>query len=341
MTADPLAMLIGDTFSRLTTLLPQAQTAAVVDFPAHQNFGDSLIYLGQRQYLRRLGYTIAYLGDDRRYSADFLRSRHPSGPIFLHGGGSLGDRYPVSEAFREQIITDFPDRPIVQLPQSMDFSSEEGTERARRVFGGHRDLLLLLRDQVSLEKARRAFADTRCEFCPDLAFGAGWMPSTAAVTRDVTMLMRTDGEQGRQYDFDLGELSTFRVDWSYQRSGQLLWDALAAPRAAVRRFPATRPVLQRTMERTFDVAAELNVRRGRALLGPGRLVLSNRLHGAVLGALMSKPVVVLDNSYGKIAPIFREYMHRLPSVRFAENAEQARDLVLGLHAEQADSIPTG
>ncbi len=341
MTTDPLAQLVGRTYSTLKELLPPAEHAAVVDFPAHQNFGDSLIYLGQRQYLSKLGYHIAYLGDSHRYDADFLRKAHPDGPIFLHGGGSLGDRYPDAHGFREQVIRDFPDRPIVQLPQSMDFTRDDAVQQARRVFAGHPDFLLLLRDQTSLQKARDAFPDTRCEFCPDLSFGTGWLPSTAPVTRDLTMLLRTDGEQGTRYDFGLDELSTLRVDWSYQRTGQLLWNALAVPRAAVHRFPRIRPGLQRVVESTFDALATMNVRRGRALLGPGRLVLSNRLHGAVLAALMKKPVVAMDNSYGKIAPIYREYFHELPTVRFAEDGATASELLRQMHRELSQGAGVG
>ena len=341
MTVDPLASLIGDTYSILQGLLPSAETVAVADFPVHKNFGDSLIYLGQRQYLRKLGYRTSYLGDIHRYSAEFLRRRHPSGPIILHGGGSLGDRYPVPEGFREQVIMDFPDRAIVQMPQSMDFTDPQATERTRRVFGEHPNLLLLLRDQVSLAKARQAFPETRSEFCPDLAFGAGWLNSTVPITRDLTKLLRTDGEQGRRYDLDFDELSDLSVDWSYGRGGELVWAALGVPRAVVRRFPGTQPLGQKAVELTFDASAQLNVHRGRALLGPGRLVLSNRLHGVVLAALMKKPVVALDNSYGKIAPIYREYLGQLPNVRFAENGEQAREFVRRLHADARDAEPVG
>ncbi len=334
MMSDPLAELVGRTFSTLQRLLPAAETAAVMDFPAHQNFGDSLIYLGQQKYLRRLGYHIAHVGDVHRYSADLLRRRHPHGPIFLHGGGSLGDRYPETQAFREQLIADFPDRAIVQLPQSMDFTGAEATARARKVFAAHPDLLLLLRDSVSLDKARRTFPDTRSEYCPDLAFGNGWFPTSGGTRRDLTMLLRGDTERAHEYDFRLEELDSVAVDWQHTPVGNLAWRALAVPRAAVQRFAALAPHGQPVVESTFEIMARGNVLQGRRLLSPGRLVLTNRLHAAVLAALMSRPVVVLDNSYGKIAPIHAEYLHTLPGVHFARDGAEATRLVLVLHGAQ-------
>ena len=333
MTVDPLAVIVGRTYATLKTVLPAAERVAVVDYPAHQNFGDSLLYLGQEKYLDKLGYQVSYIGDVHRYSADFLRRRHPTGPIFLHGGGSLGDRYQEIQSFREQLISDFPDRPIVQFPQSMDFSSPKAAARARAVFSAHPDLTLLLRDQVSLEKARQAFPDTRTEYCPDVAFGNGWLPTPGPVTRDLTMLLRGDTEQAHDNNFELTELTSRTFDWHYGASGELMWKALAIPRAAIRRAPAIRPYSQSLLESTFQVMARMNVRRARTLLRPSRLLLTDRLHAAVLAALMKKPVVLLDNSYGKIAPIYAEYLHTLPSVHFARGVTEARQLVLQVHDE--------
>jgi pyruvyl transferase EpsO len=340
MTSDPLAQLVGRTYTTLRRLLPEAQKAAVMDFPAHQNFGDSLIYLGQQKYLRRLGFDIAFVGDVHRYSADLLRRRLPEGPIFLHGGGSLGDRYPETQKYREQVVADFPDRPIVQLPQSMDFTTPEATDRARRVFAAHPDLLLLLRDTVSLEKARRAFPDTRTEYCPDLAFGNGWFPTSGAPDRDLTMLLRGDSERAHDYSFGLSDLTSVAVDWQHTPLGNAAWKVLAVPRGIVRRFPGLAAEGQALVESTFEVMARANVAQGRRLLRPGRLVLTNRLHAAVLAALMRKPVVVLDNSYGKIAPIYAEYLHALPGVHFAHDVAEARRLILDLHAAGAGAVRT-
>lgn len=333
MPVDPLSQLMDRTTATLRRALPPAQTVAVMDFPAHRNFGDSLIYLGQQKYLQRLGFKVAFVGDVHRYSAGLLRRRHPSGPIFLHGGGSLGDRYPETQGYREQIIGDFPDRTIVQLPQSMDFTGGDATARARKVFAGHPKLLLLLRDHVSLEKARQAFPDTTTEFCPDLALGNGWLPTPAPVTRDLTMLLRGDSEQARADDLCLDDLTSISLDWQHDRIGRIVWSALGVPRAAVRRLPAIRPHGQKLVESTYEIMARLNVRQGRALLRSGRIVLTDRLHAAVLGALMGKPVVVLDNSYGKIAPIYADYLHTLPAVHFARDAAEARGLVLQIRAE--------
>lgn len=335
MSADPLVEIVGQTYSTLKRVIPPAEDVAVLGYPAHQNFGDSLLYTGEKKYLDRLGYHVSYLDDEHRYSADFLRRRHPAGPILFQGGGSLGDRYVKIQSYREQVIGDFPDRPIVVLPQSMDFTQPDTAARARKIFSGHKDLTLLLRDQVSLRKAREAFPDTRSEYCPDVAFGNGWLPTAGSPDVDLVMLFRGDTERAGSYDFNFSGMTSRLFDWHHSAAGNFAWNALAVPRGVIRRAPATRPYGQSVMESTFELIAWMNVRRARALLSTGHVVLTDRLHAAVLSALMKKPVVVLDNSYGKIAPIYQEYLSKLPSVSFARDVDEARDLVLRLHAERS------
>lgn len=147
------------------------------------------------------------------------------------------------------------------------------------------------------------------------------------------MLLRGDTERAQPYDFHLDDLTSVSMDWHYERIGRIAWSALGVPRAAVRYLPPVRPYGQKLVEWTFEIMARMNVRQGRALLRPGGIVLTDRLHAAVLGVLMGKPVVVLDNSYGKIAPIYADYLQTLPHIYFARDAAEARRLVLQVHAE--------
>ncbi|MBD8506374.1 hypothetical protein HT102_07755 [Hoyosella sp. G463] len=42
--------------------------------------------------------------------------------------------------------------------------------------------------------------------------------------------------------------------------------------------------------------------------------MTDRLHAAVLGLLMGKRVVALDNANGKISAIYDDYMHELEGI---------------------------
>ena len=308
---------------------PTANPVALLDFPAHPNAGDHLIYLGQQQYLRRLGYQVGYLADTLRYRPEELRRRVPHGPILLQGGGNLGDRWLPTQEFRERVVRDFPDRPVIQLPQSVDFADPRRAEQAARVFAAHPDLLLLLRDERSLARARLIFPGVRTQFCPDLAVGIGWLDRVADPDHDVVQLLREDNERSGDHQITFpSSVRTLRTDWGFSGWSRLSWTAVRVPGAVATRVPALASALQPLVERSFDQMAWLNVRRAIGVLCRGRGVLTDRLHAAVLAALLGIPVVVLDNSYGKISAAYEAYLRMLPTLTFASSPRVARDQLL-------------
>src|SRR4051794_2660445 len=113
--------------------LPLDRPLALIDYPSHGNPGDNAIWLGETAYLRRAGARIAHLSDPTYFSAPALR-RHPEMPILIHGGGNLGDIYLNHERLREQVIDEFTDRPIVQLPQTIHFDDEDNLLHAKAIF---------------------------------------------------------------------------------------------------------------------------------------------------------------------------------------------------------------
>jgi exopolysaccharide biosynthesis predicted pyruvyltransferase EpsI len=340
LAADAVRQLTTEIKSTLRAQLPGASTVALLDFPAHVNAGDSLIYLGQRQILRDLGYDVGYVGDTRIYCAAELRRRVPSGPIFLQGGGNLGDRWLHTQEFREQVIRDFPDRPIVQLPQSIDFSDERRRQVASEIFASHPNLLLLMRDQRSLARARAAFPDTRVEFCPDLAVGYGPQVRPSAPDLDLVLLLRDDTERSSSRSISLPpEVTRLQRDWGFPGSSRVKWNLSMLPSAISRHVRPLRSPLQPWVESSFETIADLNVETAKSILSRGRFVITDRLHAAVLAALMGIPVNVLDNANGKISAAYEDYLHRLPTLTFVGSLEEAERNFIDHFEKTAKSKP--
>ncbi|RUV24750.1 exopolysaccharide biosynthesis protein, partial [Mesorhizobium sp. M1A.T.Ca.IN.004.03.1.1] len=75
------------------------------DFPDIRNCGDSAIWLGEMAYLKdRFGKRPDYVSRLYDFSADELKRRVPTGPIFIHGGGNFGDIWVAHQDFREAIM---------------------------------------------------------------------------------------------------------------------------------------------------------------------------------------------------------------------------------------------
>ena len=87
------------------------------------------------------------------------------------------------EDFRERAIRDFPDRLIVQLPQSVHFRDKRGTPQGQRVFGSRKILALMIRESPSLATAERLFLTTRWNSAPGPHSVSGCKPAGARLVR--------------------------------------------------------------------------------------------------------------------------------------------------------------
>lgn len=291
---------------------------ALVDFPNYPNVGDSAIYLGQLACLEGLDVAPPrFVCDFTTYDRDALARSLGDGVILLTGGGSLGDVWPTAQACREDILRSFPDRPVIQLPQSIHFSDPTRMAEARRVLGSHRALTLFVRDDDS-----RVLAEDELgvpgRLCPDMAFGLRPITPPGAPTRDIVWLARTDVESRHPPAAGSRDLAT---DWAEEpptwlrRLNWLLMGATA-------RHPSSS--LRRRLHRaTFRPLARQRLARGLAILSAGRVVITDRLHGHILALLLGLPHVILDNSYGKISSFHAAWTSEASNVHLARNPAEA------------------
>ncbi len=281
----------------LRPLLPPGTPCALLDFPNHSNVGDSAIWLGEREWLRRNGLDVVYACDVNTYSREQLTARIGQGVLLLHGGGNLGDLWIEHQRFRERVIQDFPDHRIIQLPQTIHFMDEWGVGEARRVFDAHRGLTLLCRDRPSLDFARREFA-APSRLCPDMAFALGPLDSPGSAVNDIVWLGRTDAEAQGTLLPPL-RAGVLRTDWLEEPATPLRDRAQALSRQ-LEAGPADGGGLRDALTATYDPLARERLLRGCGLLSRGRVVITDRLHGHVLCLLLGIPHVLLENNYGKV-----------------------------------------
>lgn len=311
----------------LRPLVHAGEPVALLDYPNHSNVGDSAIWLGERAWLARLGVErLVYTNEASLYCRRTLARAVGRGTILLHGGGNFGDVWPYHQLFREKVVRDFPDNPIVVLAQSVHFRDEAQLDRAAAVFNAHRRLTLLVRDQESADRLRGRL-DAPVHLCPDPALFLDLRDRRAPPVQDVLLLARTDHESAGQLREALGTLEP--VDW------------LAEPMTLALRFadglkwltaqaPCRLDLLRRTLAGLYDGMAATRVARGCALLSRGRVVVTDRLHAHIICVLMGVPHVLLDNAYGKLTRFHRLWTHDVPYARFAASAAEVRKEVRAL-----------
>ncbi len=305
MTApDPVAHQQAALLAMVRRHVASGDRYALVDFPDHSNVGDSAIWLGEIALLRGVtGRDPDYVCSWHDFDANALRRACPSGILFLHGGGNLGDIWPHHQRFRESLLVEMRDRRIVQLPQSIHFRAPDGARSFVAAAAAHPDFHLNVRDRRSLDWAARHLPGA-VDLAPDSAFALG-PQARAAADHDVLMLLRTDDERAPLDRQALAAVpGSVLCDW--------LEDDALPPRLA-----------GDTQSTQYHRLASARVARGTALLSRGRRIVTDRLHAHILALLLGIPHVVLDNYYGKLAAYLDAWTGAAPSVRRAGDAADA------------------
>lgn len=326
MTSSALDSIRNETRTVLKRHVAPGERVALLDFPLHHNAGDSLIWVGQTNYLDELGVKLRYVSDLFTHSDEMLRDRLGSSTILLHGGGNFGDRWSTVQRFRERIVAAHPHNKIVGLPQGIDYADPDELEKTAAVYAQHPDLTLLLREQRSYEIALDHFPHNRVDFCPDLAFGAHIAPDTSAPSVDVVKLLRVDSEKADHGAVEI-QHSSVQYDWGLRGRNVAVWHALTVPTRITHSYPKATAAMYPALSRSYPRIAALNIRVAQRILSQGSVVLTDRLHAAVLAAMMGKQVIAMDNANKKVSGIYTAYLHRFDNVRYAATTADAADMV--------------
>ena len=305
---------------------------AILDFPDIRNCGDSAIWLGEIAWLKkRFGKKPSYVSRNFDLCEDDLLLAVPEGPIFIHGGGNFGDIWPGRQEFREHIISAFPDRKIVQFPQSIHYNDHTQIERTARVIGKHRNFLLLVRDEVSKTMAEKHF-DCEVRLCPDMAFAIGAM--SPRPTRIQTLAMLREDIEKKMDGSTWAFTGVPKEDWITEQKHKV---RLAKLRGTLRASLANKN--ERRLQR-LNAAAEQRLERGIRQISRARAIVTDRLHVHICSVLLGRPHAVLDNNYGKIRRLMDAFYPEGCELTYrATSLQDAMDWACAKAEEKAEAVP--
>lgn len=300
--------------------LTKGECFSLVDFPDHHNVGDSAIWLGETALFNRLGVQPSYVCTVENYAAGDLKRSCPKGPILIHGGGNFGDIYPKHQTFRTRLMAEFPDRAIVQLPQSVSFSRPEATQPTAQAIHKHGKFTMLVRDQHSLDYVQQHFG-CAVALLPDMAFCIGPLKRRGVATTPIFMLLREDTERA---DYDrqplLARPDARADDWIDEPQQFLRLTRWKTRLALFVRGGLHSP---QGRLRYYQALAQGRLERGLRLLSSGEFGVTDRLHAHILSTMLDIPHVVLDNSYRKINNYMDAWTGSYEHVRRANSAPEA------------------
>ena len=300
---------LGDLTNNISQHIPQNSKVGYVDYPMHINVGDLLIFLGAMNFFKWNNNSIPQsfcLYDARPKAIDALTEVDV---IACHGGGNFGDIYPKHQNLRHKMITSFPKKPIVIMPQSFHFSSQEAMHQSARVFAAHENVTIYVRDEQSYKIARNHFSD-KVFYSPDMAhrlyndFAPVRYRIKAKPTptpSDPFYLMRTDVEASP----DLLASNIPSKDWKdIMRFTEKL--RIERHRAATKISGNTNrpdPNILFAYHKTIRAVVQAIALR----IGGLEPWTTSRLHGAIFGLLLDRTITLYDNSYGKNSRYFSKW----------------------------------
>ncbi|MBK5269385.1 MAG: polysaccharide pyruvyl transferase family protein [Bacteroidia bacterium] len=309
----------------LEPLIPKGISCALIEFPNYANSGDSAIWLGEKKWLHKNKNEVVYTCDMETYSQDMLVQQLGKGIILLQGGGNFGDLWKRHQHFREQIIHDFPNNKIIQLPQTIFFKQKANLEQSQKILNSHSNLTLLCRDTLSFDFAQKEFT-TQNILCPDMAFVLGKIQRPCPSQIEIVWLSRTDKETlNKSTPKEVPGVQ--RIDW-LEETYTDLHEHNKRLSKEIKIHSEKNAAIYTSLIRTYDPLARQRFLRGCKILSRGKVVVTDRLHAHILCLLMDIPHILLDNSYGKIKGFYETWTKNNELTVWANSAEEVINCVL-------------
>lgn len=277
---------------------------AIVDYPGYANPGDAAIWCGARVLLERLtGRRPSYVSTLRHVDPARCRAAVAGGPVFFLGGGNFGSLYGRHHRMRLQALEQLRDETLVLLPLSVADAAPPGgdpdlAERTADVLRRCARLTVLARERKSQARLRDVYG-VEAGLCPDTAHA--FVPPSVAPEAETVVLRRRDGEA--QGDGRAAAADAF--DW--RDDAALRWINRAGKLAPLVPVHPLRLAM-------FDAVARRKVEVACGLVGRGRIVETDRLHGVILASLMGRTVIASDNATGKVRSYVETWPGLLPRV---------------------------
>ena len=251
----------------------------------HSNVGDQMILLGACDYLRTIHDELVIVNEFAKFQVN------RSDTIYFLGGGNFGDLYASTHLDKIRRLPTFEANKVIFLPQSVFFRKHQSIIETRKAFASYKgELSLLVRENTSKKIAQTS-----------LGIEAQLIPDSAILLQP--KLKEWVGGIGGN-----GALYVRREDAESKRKFNL--DPLPTSDIMIAGVPL-RP--------------ELSIRLVGSLIAARKLIVTDRLHAALLAVLVGRHAILLPNRYHKNEAFYKTWF--LPGLSFASTKREIEDLM--------------
>ncbi len=343
---------IRETLCQRLAAIELNSSCALLNYPAHLNIGDHLIWLGEIDYLYNTRQVdIAYACDLASLSLSRMKQSIGNGPVLLHGGGNLGDLWPRFHRFTEYVVNECQQNSVYILPQTLHFQEGENLRQTAEIFNRHPRLTLFTRDAESYRTAKEHFHNCQIILCPDAASHLRLdqlSPYAGNHDKPILVLSRTDKEYRTLSLQRLLEREAYRIekqDWISISRG---W------RWGIQELPITvflTGIFRDVVQRGLLTPKEWGLRNewlnstsywkkiknsrwwsshkislnllfdGYRQLSNRQFIITDRLHGHIFSTLIGVPHILLPNSTHKNRTYYEAWSQDFSDSHFLADPE--------------------
>eukprot|EP00210_Caulerpa_lentillifera_P002153 g2067.t1 len=304
----------------------------LMDVAIHANLGDNILWKAATNLITHFGISPKILCYSVQPSwLEEIDSKFPKcnldeivstvsggGTVLLHGGGNWGDLYRFVHEGRMNYLETLTGASIahnftiVQLPQSISYSSFTSymyqDDRALNQMDTSK-LILFTRQEDSYVFAKRHYPRVDTRLSPDIAYALGPILPSRKPEFDVVIQMRQDKEVIKSdenlYDWIQDQFRNANMtfdyrDWWYhpdEHSGEL-------------------------SQLTPSLLGDVRLQAAVDMISTGKILITNRLHGSIISALLGRYTFIVDTVEGKLGKV-NHVMSLMTSSCSARNLHRA------------------
>ena len=272
--------------------------------PTHGNMGDQAIASATINYLKEnfVNYDIVqiYREETYRYLKAIKKIINKDDVIILHGGGNLGNLYPVEERDRRFIIQHLRKNKIISMTQTMNFSKDSfgkhELNKSRKIYNANKNLTIIAREKHSYKLMKENF-NSNIILNPDIVFYLNNKIDCNRFERtNIMTCLRNDKESV------VGSNKENLITDLKRNYGQVVeFDTVINK-------TVTKEEREKELNKMFDKFLKAKV------------VITDRLHGMVFCAITKTPCIVTKSLDHKVTGTYK-WIKDLNYIRLVESIE--------------------
>ena len=300
------------------TLVPKIDSDYVLlDLPNHSNIGDNLIWEGELQFLKEIKYKCIYSANVHNWEEDKIQDAKI---ILFHGGGNWGDLYRECQVLRMYIVNKYPNKRIIVFPQTVWYNNESLLKEDCDIINKHNDLHICVRDKHSLEILGKYVDKNKLYLLPDMAFFLDVKHNAPSTSKTLYMLRKDTEVCNRSVEInccnDIKDWPTFNNNKYVLYASRVLF----MYNIKLSKFMQRTSVLKCFVDPTYGINRRNNRERyitmGINFFSKYTTIYTTRLHGLILGIIMQKHMIIVDNKYNKCRDFYDTWLQDFDNVSF-------------------------